>query len=75
MGALVPLVYGRLCEEQATMKLEDFEVIAESNGHHWIMFRHLVCCRDCGVVRRKDDDNKLCKGKGQVVALRVEADK
>lgn len=38
------------------------EVIAESNGHHWIERFNLVCCRDCGIVRRADDKNKPCKG-------------
>lgn len=38
------------------------EVIAESNGHHWIKALRLVCCRDCGIVRRADDQNKPCKG-------------
>lgn len=38
------------------------EVIAESNGHHWIKWRHFVCCRDCGFIRRADDKNKPCRG-------------
>lgn len=37
-------------------------VIAESNGHHWVERFNLVCCRDCGIVRRADDNNKPCKG-------------
>jgi hypothetical protein len=38
------------------------EVIAESNGHHWIKAFNLTCCRDCGNVRRADDQNSPCKG-------------
>lgn len=38
------------------------QVIAESNGHHWIKFQTLTCCRDCGAVRRADDQNRPCKG-------------
>jgi hypothetical protein len=38
------------------------EVIAESNGHHWIKAFSMTCCRDCGMVRRHDDLNKPCKG-------------
>lgn len=38
------------------------KVIAESNGHHWIERFNLVCCRDCGFVRRADDQNKPCVG-------------
>lgn len=38
------------------------KVMAESNGHHWINAFNLVCCRDCGIVRRADDQNKPCKG-------------
>lgn len=38
------------------------EVIAESNGHHWIKAFNMTCCRDCGMVRRADDQNKPCKG-------------
>lgn len=37
-------------------------VIATSNGHHWIQRFNLVCCRDCGFVRRADDQNAQCKG-------------
>ena len=39
-----------------------YEVIAESNGHHWIERYGFVLCRDCGFLRRIDDDNKLCRG-------------
>lgn len=38
------------------------KVIATSNGHHWIERFNLVCCRDCGFVRRADDQNAICKG-------------
>jgi hypothetical protein len=38
------------------------KVIATSNGHHWIERFNLVCCRDCGFVRRADDKNSPCKG-------------
>lgn len=38
------------------------KVIAESNGHHWIERFNLVYCRDCGFVRRADDQNQPCKG-------------
>lgn len=38
------------------------QVIAESNGHHWVQRFNLVCCRDCGIVRRADDKNSPCKG-------------
>lgn len=38
------------------------DVIAESNGHHWIKAFNLLCCRDCGIVRRADDQNRPCKG-------------
>ena len=38
------------------------DVIAESNGHHWVRRFHLTCCRDCGIVRRADDMNSPCKG-------------
>lgn len=37
-------------------------VIAVTNGHHWVEAFNLVCCRDCGIVRREDDQNKPCKG-------------
>lgn len=47
-----------------------YEAMGESNGHHWIKFEtntikgaFLVCCRDCGTVRRRDDKNKPCPGK------------
>jgi hypothetical protein len=37
-------------------------IIAESNGHHWVKAFSLICCRDCGIVRRFDDKNKPCLG-------------
>jgi hypothetical protein len=40
----------------------ELQVIAESNGHHWIKAFNLTCCRDCGIVRRADDQNKPCRG-------------
>ncbi len=40
----------------------DYTVIAESNGHHWIKAFNLTCCRDCGIIRRADDQNKQCPG-------------
>lgn len=43
-----------------------YPIIAESNGHKWIRFDKLVCCRDCGIVRRADDNNKPCRGKVKV---------
>jgi hypothetical protein len=42
------------------------EVIAISNGHHWIEIFKLICCRDCGFVRRADDNNRPCKGRVRV---------
>ncbi len=37
-----------------------------TNGHHWVTLTFtrstLVCCRDCGIVRRRDDRNKPCRG-------------
>lgn len=47
-------------------ELAKHEVIAESNGHHWIKALKLVCCRDCGIVRRADDQNKPCRGNVRV---------
>jgi hypothetical protein len=49
------------------------KVFAESNGHRWARWEFksmtLICCNDCGIVRRADDKNKPCKGKTRV-ALR-----
>ncbi len=44
------------------MEVKLAQVIAESNGHHWISAFKLTCCRDCGIVRRADDQNKPCRG-------------
>jgi hypothetical protein len=38
------------------------EIIAQSNGHKWIEWHGMVCCRDCGFIRRADDKNKPCHG-------------
>lgn len=38
------------------------EVFATSNGHHWVKWRHFTCCRDCGIIRRIDENNKPCRG-------------
>lgn len=50
-------------------------VIAESNGHHWcavpFRIRTLICCRDCGVIRRADDQNKPCPGVVRMRAMEV----
>lgn len=40
----------------------DYTVIAMSHGHHWIRAFGMVCCRDCGMIRRGDDNNKPCRG-------------
>ena len=46
-------------------------IIAESNGHRWIWLSQVLCdgtnrdwiaCRDCAVIRRRDDQNKPCRG-------------
>jgi hypothetical protein len=41
-----------------------------SNGHVWAEWkftkRTLICCNNCGIVRRADDSNKLCRGKIRV---------
>ncbi len=42
------------------------EVIGTSNGHRWVLKFKLVCCLDCGIVRRRDNNNKPCKGKVQI---------
>ena len=42
---------------------ENYKVIAESNGHKWFDWRGMICCLDCGLLRRPDDDNSPCKGK------------
>lgn len=39
------------------------DVFDTSNGHHWVKWRTLVCCRDCGFIRRTDDSNKPCRGR------------
>lgn len=47
------------------MQKPSYEVLARSNGHHWIKYRStrtILCCRDCGFIRRQDDQNKPCKG-------------
>ena len=42
---------------------EKYIVIAESNGHKWMDWSGMICCRDCGLLRRPADDNNPCKGK------------
>jgi len=37
-------------------------VIGRSNGHRWIDWRSIICCADCGFIRRADDKNKPCRG-------------
>ncbi len=55
------------------MKIDRPEVIARTNGHEWAnwVFKSmtLVCCNNCGIIRRPDDNNKPCKGRVDV-ALR-----
>lgn len=58
-------------------KVIDMPVIARSNGHEWQEWKFvsmtLVCCRNCGIVRRPDDKNSPCKGRVRV-ALREPSD-
>ncbi len=46
------------------------EVFARTNGHEWAKWEFasmtLVCCNQCGIVRRRDDSNKPCKGKVRI---------
>ena len=46
------------------------QVFDRSNGHEWAKWEFvsmtLVCCNQCGIVRRPDDKNKPCKGKVKV---------
>lgn len=38
--------------------------------HEWTMFHKLECCKVCGVVRRRDGQNKPCKGPVKVTLRR-----
>jgi hypothetical protein len=40
-----------------------YTIIAESNGHKWMDWHGMICCRDCGFLRNAADDNKPCPGK------------
>lgn len=41
-----------------------------ANGwHYWTWRFGLQCCKHCGIVRRRDENNKPCPGKVRV-ALR-----
>jgi hypothetical protein len=42
--------------------MRTYEVIARTNGHEWINWGGMVCCKTCGIVRRSDDSNSTCKG-------------
>lgn len=37
-------------------------IVGESNGHHWFKALWFQSCRDCGMIRRTDDQNKPCRG-------------
>lgn len=50
----------------------NYKVIAESNGHKWMDWHGMICCRDCGFLRRPADDNKPCKGIIGVAPRRAE---
>ena len=51
----------------------NIEIVGESNGHQWflndIAGKKMECCLDCGIIRRRDDKNKQCRGK-VTVAIR-----
>lgn len=48
---------------QKLSSVASYDVVAVSNGHHWIKTRYsFVACRDCGFIRRADDRNKPCPG-------------
>jgi hypothetical protein len=46
------------------------EVIERSNGHEWAKWeftgRTLICCNNCGLVRRADGTSNPCKGRVRV---------
>jgi hypothetical protein len=39
-----------------------------TNGHQWGIFNKdaFECCKQCGLVRRRDDKNSQCKGRVRV---------
>lgn len=45
------------------MEEGEVEIPSPSNGHHWLRWRNMICCRDCGIIRRADDQNKPCRGR------------
>lgn len=42
---------------------------ARTIKHNWTFYRGLVVCKHCGIVKRRDGENKACRGKTRV-ALR-----
>lgn len=52
------------------MKKEPPKVFDRSNGHEWAKWEFtsmtLICCNQCGLVRRPDDKNNPCKGKVKI---------
>lgn len=49
------------------MKKEyDSAGIPDENGHSWINYKDMICCKFCGIIRKKDGTNKPCPGKVKV---------
>ncbi len=30
--------------------------------NQWFLYRNIECCKVCGIVRRRDEKNKPCRG-------------
>lgn len=41
-------------------------VFRAKNEHEWISFHGMPTCKNCGTVRRKDGQNRPCKGKVKI---------
>jgi len=59
-------------EQSRGMEFDDdtlsIEIAERERYHRWFMPKGIKweCCRDCGIVRRADDQNSSCKGRPQV---------
>ena len=46
--------------------------MATTNLHTWWLWQGIECCKVCGIVRRKDDKNKPCKGPTRIVLRQLD---
>jgi hypothetical protein len=49
-------------EKRSALKAAEQSLTGGDETHEWFDFSGMICCRQCGIVRRRDRMNKPCRG-------------